>query len=378
VYKIISQYKLISRYCLNTQIHDFWIFLYLCAMLKKILQILFFFGLGATVMGLVFRSQNMAYQAECRQSGVPEADCSLMDKLLYDFSTVQPGWIILVLLAFTISNMFRARRQQLLLAPMGYQAGFLSSFLSILLGYFANLGFPRIGEVVRAGALARAERIPLEKVMGTLVIDRLMDVVCLVLVMGLAFLLEGDTLLQFFVQNKGSGVAATPFWLRPWFLALAGAALIGGVLVVIFRNKIRQLPVFEKVTSILQGFIAGLRSVLQLKRPVEFIVCSVGIWLMFYLQCRFNLLAFAPTAHLSASATLMIFIFGTLGFVIPSPGGMGTFHALCIAGLALYGISGGDAFSYANIAFFTVQIFYNLVAGIISLLLLPMVKKTGE
>jgi len=347
-------------------------------MLKKILQILFFFGLGATVMGLVFRSQNMAYQAECRQSGVPEADCSLMDKLLYDFSTVQPGWIILVLLAFTISNMFRARRQQLLLAPMGYQAGFLSSFLSILLGYFANLGFPRIGEVVRAGALARAERIPLEKVMGTLVIDRLMDVVCLVLVMGLAFLLEGDTLLQFFVQNKGSGVAATPFWLRPWFLALAGAALIGGVLVVIFRNKIRQLPVFQKVTSILQGFIAGLRSVLQLKRPVEFIVCSVGIWLMFYLQCRFNLLAFAPTAHLSASATLMIFIFGTLGFVIPSPGGMGTFHALCIAGLALYGISGGDAFSYANIAFFTVQIFYNLVAGIISLLLLPMVKKTGE
>jgi uncharacterized membrane protein YbhN (UPF0104 family) len=88
---------------------------------------------------------------------------------------------------------------------------------------------------------------------------------------------------------------------------------------------------------------------------------------MFYLQCRFNLLAFPPTAHLSASATLMIFLFGTLGFVIPSPGGMGTFHALCIAGLALYGVGGSDAFSYANIAFFTVQIFYNFVAGILAL-----------
>jgi uncharacterized membrane protein YbhN (UPF0104 family) len=73
------------------------------------------------------------------------------------------------------------------------------------------------------------------------------------------------------------------------------------------------------------------------------------------------------------SAALMVFVFGTLGFVIPSPGGMGTYHALCIAGLALYGISGSDGFSYANIAFFAVQIFYNFVAGLLSLWLLPKI-----
>jgi hypothetical protein len=98
---------------------------------------------------------------------------------------------------------------------------------------------------------------------------------------------------------------------------------------------------------------------------------------MFYLQCWLNLKAFPPTEHLSASAALMVFVFGTLGFVIPSPGGMGTFHALCIAGLALYGINGGDAFSYANIAFFTIQIFYNIVAGVSSLVLLPVLNKNG-
>jgi hypothetical protein len=107
-----------------------------------------------------------------------------------------------------------------------------------------------------------------------------------------------------------------------------------------------------------------------------FLFYSVGIWLMFYLQCYFNLLAFAPTAHLGASAALMVFVFGTLGFVIPSPGGMGTFHALCIAALSLYGVNGGDAFSYANISFFTIQIFYNIVAGILALILLPILNKS--
>jgi len=98
--------------------------------------------------------------------------------------------------------------------------------------------------------------------------------------------------------------------------------------------------------------------VFQVKNPGLFLLYSVGIWVMFYLQCWLNLKAFPPTAHLGASAALMVFVFGTLGFVIPSPGGMGTFHALCIAGLTLYGISGSDGFSYANIAFFAVQIFY--------------------
>lgn len=114
---------------------------------------------------------------------------------------------------------------------------------------------------------------------------------------------------------------------------------------------------------------------LKLKSPAMFTVYSLGIWVMFYLQCYFNLLAFPPTAHLGAGAALMVFVFGTLGFVIPSPGGMGTFHALCIAALALYGINGGDAFSYANISFFAIQIFYNIIGGVLSLVLLPVLNK---
>lgn len=327
-------------------------------------------------MYLVFRSQNAAFLEQCRLDGTPADQCSLIDKLLHDFSTVHLGWLFAVALAFTVSNICRALRWQMLIEPMGYRAGFGNAFLTILLGYFANLGFPRMGEVVRAGSLSRYERIPLEKVMGTLVMDRLMDVVCLAVVVGLAFLMEGDTLLHFLRQAPSGGEAsAGSWWQSPWVLALLLSCAAAALLVFLLRHRLLKMAFAQKLLSMVQGFWDGLRSILKLKKPGLFLVYSVGIWLMFYLQCCFNLLAFPPTAHLGWSAALMIFVFGTLGFVIPSPGGMGTFHALCIAALALYGISGSDAFSYANIAFFAIQIFYNLIAGTAALLLLPIINR---
>ncbi len=341
-------------------------------MTKKILQFLFFLGLGSAILALVFNSQNTAFQAQCRLDGVPADKCSLMDKLLHDFSTVHLGWLGAVVLAFTVSNVFRALRWQMLLQPMGYQPRFYNAFLTILLGYFANLGFPRVGEVVRAGSLARYENIPLQKVMGTLVIDRLMDFICLGLVVGLAFVLEGQTLLDFLQQQQGGGAQPGPGGLWYYLLGLGIAVLCG---LYLFRQKLLQLALVQKVLNLMQGFWEGLKSVFKLKTPGLFLLYSAGIWAMFYLQCWWNLKAFVPTEHLTASAALMVFVFGTLGFVIPSPGGMGTFHALCIAGLALYGINGGDAFSYANIAFFTIQIFYNIVAGGSALGLLPLLNR---
>ncbi|MBL7806687.1 MAG: flippase-like domain-containing protein [Saprospiraceae bacterium] len=339
-------------------------------MVKKVLQFLLFLGIGVSIMAWLFNSQNTAFQEQCRLDGVPADQCSLADKLLQDFGTVNLWWILAVLLAFTVSNIFRAWRWQMLLEPMGYQVKFSNSLMTILVGYLANLVIPRMGEVVRAGSLARYEKVPMEKVMGTLVVDRLMDFICLLLVVGVAFLVEGDTVLAFITQNKkadsGGGLLSNPL---VWgFLAAMGLVAI---LIYGLRKKLAEIALFRKVGAMLKGFLDGLRSVFKLKNPALFIAYSLGIWVMFYLQCLFNLKAFPPTAQLDWSAAMMVFVFGTFGFVIPSPGGMGTFHALCIASLALYGINGSDGFSYANIAFFSVQIFYNLVAGGISLLLLP-------
>ena len=342
---------------------------------KKALQFVLFLGIGVTILGLVFRNQNAAYQAQCRIDGIPPEQCSLMDKLLHDFSTVHAGWIFLVIAAFTFSNILRAWRWQMLLEPLGYRVSFANSLLTILLGYFANLGFPRMGEVVRAGTLSRYERIPMERVMGTLVVDRLMDFLCLALVVGLAFLFEADTLWSFIHGSRATASSGDSFWGNPKVWGVLTIFVLAGVLVLAFWKKLLQWPLFQKVANLLEGFWDGLRSVFRLRHAGLFLVYSIGIWLMFYLQCVFNLKAFDPTAQLGAGPALMVFVFGTLGFVIPSPGGMGTFHALAIASLALYGIDGSDAFSYANIAFFTVQIFYNIAAGLLALGLLPVLNR---
>ncbi len=345
--------------------------------LKKILQFLGFLGLGSAILWLVFRSQNAAFQAQCQLDGVPPGECSLIKKLLDDFSTINLWWMFLVMVAFTVSNIFRARRWQMMLAPIGHPVKFSNSLLTIFLGYFANLGFPRIGEVVRAGSLAKYEKIPLEKVMGTMVLDRMIDFLCLLLAIGLAFLLQGGVLLDFISKNStsGNGQSSGGLMSNPIFQVLLFGGAASVVLFFIFRKKLLQLPVFQKVIILLEGFHAGLRSVFSLEKPGWFWFYSIGIWVMFFLQCVFGLYAFPPTAHLDLQAALMIFVLGTLGFLIPSPGGMGTFHALCIAALAIYGIDGGDGFSYANISFFAIQIFYNIVAGCLALILLPILNK---
>ncbi|MEZ4918515.1 MAG: lysylphosphatidylglycerol synthase transmembrane domain-containing protein [Saprospiraceae bacterium] len=273
--------------------------------IKKLLQFLFFTGLGVFILALVYNSQNKAFLEQCRLDGTPMDQCNLIDKLLADFSTVSPIWMFMVVLAFTLSNLFRARRWQMLLEPMGYKISLGNSLLTILLGYFANLGLPRMGEVVRAGSLARYEKIPLEKVMGTLVVDRLMDFLCLGLVVGLTFIFEGGTIIEFINSNRGEAGGQSLFQ-NPWVQAILLAGVLGLAVLFLFRKRLMQLGFVKKIMGLVEGFMEGLRSVLRLKQAGLFIALSLGIWLMFYLQCWFNLEAFPPTADLGMSAALMI------------------------------------------------------------------------
>ena len=194
-------------------------------------------------MTLVYRSQNAAFMEQCRIDGIPTDKCSLTDKLLADFSTIHLGWLLSVVGAFTLSNVFRALRWQMMFPPMGYQTKFQNGFLAILLGYFANLGLPRMGEVVRAGSLARYEKIPLEKVVGTMVVDRLMDFLCLGVVMGLAFAFQGGTLLQFLSQNTTdtTGDSITQDQIIYWLIGVISILLLS---VFLLRFKLMKNKLF--------------------------------------------------------------------------------------------------------------------------------------
>ena len=119
------------------------------------------------------------------------------------------------------------------------------------------------------------------------------------------------------------------------------------------------------------GFAEGLRSLQKVENKGILLLHTVTIWLMYFLMTFLCFKSFAPTAHLGPMAGLMIFVFGSLGMIIPTPGGMGSYHALVMAGLALYGIDQNDAFSFTMIIFFTINIFGNVLFGLIALFLLP-------
>ncbi len=344
--------------------------------LSNILKFLFFLSLGAGILYLVYKGQNEAFHANCASRGIPDAACSLPNKLLNDFKSVHFGWIAAVLLTFVVSNFNRSVKWLILLHPMGYRPRFINAFLSILVGYFANLGLPRMGEVVRAGVLAKYEKVPAEKVLGTIVVDRIVDLVCMALAFGLVLIFEYEKIALYLSELSVNGQGSSG---RGLLLILVAILVLIVLVVFAFRKRLKKTALYEKLYKLFIGFYEGLMTVRKLNAPGWFVFHSVSIWVMYFLMTWFGFKAFGPTSHLGISAALTVFAFGTLGMVIPSPGGMGSFHAMVIAALTLfYNIQGDDAFSAANIIFFTVSIGFNVLLGMISLILLPIVNKAYQ
>ncbi|MCB0703825.1 MAG: flippase-like domain-containing protein [Saprospiraceae bacterium] len=350
-------------------------------LLWNILKILIFFGVGAGILYLVYRDQDAAWQAQCAIDGVPAADCSLIGKILDDFASSNFFWLFLVLVAFSISNISRSARWLMLLRPLGYKPSMVNGFFTIMLGYFANLGFPRIGEVIRAGTFARYEGIPTEKVFGTVVVDRIADVITLALVLAFTFLIEFDRILALLRSfGNAGGAESGGGWFKWLVISMLAIGILGGLLVMIFWQQVKTSKLYKKVLGIGIGFLDGIRTIQKLEHPGRFILHSLNIWFMYYLMTYLGFHAFAPTAELGALPALMVFTVGALGIVIPSPGGMGTYHALVTACLvSMYGIAKADAFSFANILFFSIQLGCNILLGVMALVVLPIYnRKSAE
>ncbi len=345
-------------------------------LILNFLKFLLFLGVGVGILYLVYLNQNAAYTEDCALKGIAGEDCSLLQKVWTDFKSVNYLWILLVLLAFTLSNVSRALRWNMLLRSLDYRPTFTNAFLTTFIGYFANLGLPRMGEIVRPGMMARYEKMKVEKVIGTVVLERMVDVVTILIVTATAVLLEFDNIAGFFLEYADlSEKLGGPMALLPWIIA-AFFALAG--LFYAFRKKMLQSALFNKIKELATGFWHGLQSIRKIDRPGLFIFHSLTIWVLYYAMTYFCFLSFGPTAGLSVVAALVVFVFGGWGIVIPSPGGMGTYHFLAQTALAMYGVSGDDGFSWANISFFSIQIGCNVLIGIIALILLPIVNRNYQ
>jgi uncharacterized protein (TIRG00374 family) len=341
--------------------------------LKTLARVSIFLLIGAGILYLLYRGQNAKFLEDCALRGIPAENCSLLRKIWQDFLSVNPFWLTAVLLAFMLSNVSRAHRWMMLFHGIGYRARFSTAFFTIMFGYLANLGIPRIGEVLRAAMMSRYEGIPVHKAIGTVVIDRLMDVIILLLMIVVAFIFQFGVIYGYLSENLNLDTTAGRF-----AIPAAIVLVLIGITMWLLRHRIKKLAIIQRFRSTILGFIEGLKSLKSVQNPGLFIAHSLFIWLMYFLMNYWCLKAFAPTASLGAAAALIVFIFGALGILFPSPGGMGTYHAMIIAALVIYNISSEDAFSFANILYFSIQIFCNVLFGLTALIALPLIQRKQQ
>lgn len=273
-------------------------------------------------------------------------------------------WIILSIILGILSHLSRAYRWKYLLEPLGYKPRLANSFMAVMAGYLANLGIPRSGEVLRGATLTTYEDVPFDRAFGTIVSERIADLVMLLLIVAFSLTLQTDTIISYFDDHD-----INPFWSMGAFLVLV---LVGIFILKLIKRS--QLPIFVKVRDFARGLLEGMRSILQMKQKGAFIFHTVFIWVMYILMFYVIKFTVPETVSLSWAGIMAAFIVGTFAISTTS-GGIGVYPLAMGAVLLLFGINeqAGEAFGWIVWASQTVLV---LVLGGLSLLLLPVFNRT--
>ena len=310
-----------------------------------------------------------------------------LDDMLKRFAQADWRWIALSCVLLIFAHITRAWRWGMLMEPLGYKPKLLNSTVSVLTGYFANYIVPRMGEVTRCGTLYRLEKIPVNLSFGTVVAERIFDVIILVIMIGLNFILEFDRLSSFFteifqskIQGNGQSQAGPNL-----LLIIGGLIFLAGIIAVIvilrsasLRDKLMQNTIIQKIVGFLQGMLEGLLSVRKLKNPGLFFLSTVMIWVFYYLVSYVLFFCIPETSHLGMLAGLTLLVVGAIGMTAPTQGGIGAYHLLVGSVMVLYGLTQKDGITLATFIHGTQMLFMLVVGALAFLFVLVQNKATDE
>lgn len=326
---------------------------------KSIIQFIVLLGVGILLVWLSFRSV-----------------WTEKEKILDSFKSANYFWVgISVLIAF-LSHFLRAYRWNYLLKPAGYSVKPANALGAVLVGYFANYGLPRMGEITRCTLVTKYDDVPFEVALGTVITERIVDMLLLIVIFFLTLFAQFSQLKELTVTYlydplmlKLNGISEHP----TKFIILISVLLVAAITLFLIRKKISGL-LKGKFGNIIKGFGKGLSSVKDIDKKFQFIALSLAIWASYFYSIYFCFFAFEGTSNLGHSECLAILLFGTLGVVF-SPGGLGAYPAIVTALLTYYGIEQISAFSFPWMTW-TSQFILIVVLGLLSLILLPIINKS--
>ena len=329
--------------------------------LKYIASLTFAFG----IIFLLFKNQDPA-------------------QLIKEIQKVDGKWVFFSMIFGGWAYVSRGLRWIVLIDALGYKSTKLNSVSAVSIGYFTNMFIPRAGEISRCTALNQVEKIPVDKLFGTILVERVLDFVFLILLILLIFVLKFNDLLSFYStlkaqQNPDEGSDKS--------LTLLAVFLIGGIIFFLLKRFLKDSKFYEKVLVFIEGLKEGFKSIKNMKRKSAFWFHSFSIWIMYFLMTYICFFSMQETSHLSVSDGLFLLVLGGIGMVVPTPGGVGSYHAIVMIGLSVLGVGtvflgeGGDPSNPALLFPTIVHIAQTLVAiimGSIGLLILFLSKKRSN
>lgn len=257
-----------------------------------------------------------------------------------------------------------------MIRPLGYNPRLKSSYHALMTGYLVNFGLPRLGEITRCVALGRKEKIPVDKLVGTVIAERAFDMLSLGIIALLMLIFRRDLISGFLndyifqpATHKLAGISAVPF-------IIAGSVILLVAIIVFYflplRRRLRQNALFMKISGFLKGIAQGLKSFYSMDNKAEFLFHTLFIWLNYAMMAWVVVFVIPATSGLGFVDAIFILVIGSLGMAAPVQGGIGAYHWIVSRGLlVVYGIPLDEGLAYATISHES-QLLLIVILGFIS------------
>ena len=287
-------------------------------------------------------------------------------------------WTIPAVILGLASNISRAMRWNMLIHTLGYRPKTVNTFGGLMIGYMANLAIPRLGEFSRCGVVNRYEGPAFNKLMGTVFIERVIDVLTLFVLLGILLIFQFTLIKDFAYDNVYMPIHRSISSLlekgSDFYLVVVAIVFVLLVILFLVYRYFRHHHLFGKFLGVVKGFIGGLRSIARLENVWMFVFHTVFIWLMYFAMTWVCFQSFGFTAGLGPTVVFAVLIFGSFGFAAPVQGGIGAYHILVTQTLVLYGLKHDDGLAYAFLSH-SIQTLALIIIGGLAVISLPFINR---
>ena len=272
-------------------------------------------------------------------------------------------WVFVGIFLGALSHISRSYRWKYLIEPLGYKLGFINSVLAVFSAYLINYTIPRAGDVARATMISKYEKIPLDKTLGTIVAERAVDVICILIIIATGLIFEFNRIsekLISLIENTEISVVII---------------YVGVIILIIFVSNrvLRKSKYYKSILNFFSGIIEGLTIIFKMEKRVPFILHSIFIWLMYILMFWATSMAFFELHEVVFYQFMISFTLAAISIML-SNGGIGIYPLAVEESLGWYGVQSTTGLAFGWVSWLS-QTMMVIIFGGLSLFILPFINR---